>query len=129
MKKNEKIWNLFNGEDVGFFNISESILLAVNLRGGYFLSKDGQTVINVVFKDNGYGNCIMGNLHYMKRVIYFDKSKDYRFTKDGYRLLELEQIESKDSSFKAKIISTIDEIVYENRKREIMDAEILKRIS
>lgn len=129
MKKNEKIWNLFNGEDVGFFNISESILLAVNLRGGYFLSKGGQTVINVVFKDNGYGNCIMGNLHYMKRVIYFDKSKDYRFTKDGYRLLELEQIESKDSSFKAKIISTIDEIVYENRKREIMDAEILKRIS
>lgn len=129
MKKNEKIWNLFNGEDVGFFNISESILLAVNLRGGYFLSKDGQTVINVVFKDNGYGNCIMGNLHYMKRVIYFDKSKDYRFTKDGYRLLKLEQIESKDSGFKAKIISTIDEIVYENRKREIMDAEILKRIS
>lgn len=129
MKKDEKIWDLFNRENVGPYNVDESTLLAVNLRGGYFLSNNGKTVVNVVFKDNGYGNCIMGDLHYMKRVIYFDKSKDYRFTKDGYRLLEIEQIERKDSSFKAKIISTIEEIVHENKKREIMDAEILKRIS
>lgn len=129
MKKDLQIRELFNKEEIGPYNIEGAILLAVNLRGGYFLSNNGKTVVNVVFKDNGYGNCIMGDLHYMKRVIYFDKSKDYRFTKDGYKLLEVEEIEQKNLNFKAKIINTINEIREEDIKRKIMDAEILKRIS
>lgn len=125
MKKDLQIWELFNKENVGIYNIEEAILLAVNIRGGYFLSNNGKTVINVVFKDNGYGNCIMGDLHYMKRVIYFDKSKDYRFTEDGYNLLELKKIERENSNFRAEIICTIDEIKNENKKREIMDTKFL----
>ena len=128
MNKRE-ILNLFNTKEVGPYNIDNYILLAVCYRGGFFMNPTTKSIVNVVFKNNGYENCIMGDLDYMKRLFYFYPPRDYIFTDDGYNLLDISNLEKEHSNFKAPIISSIDDIIAEDEKRKEMDRAILERVS
>lgn len=59
-----------------FYTTKGKVLLATNYRGGYFLNPETNKVENIVYKKSGYGNCIMGSLDYMKRLIESEKIKE-----------------------------------------------------
>lgn len=86
-----------------FYTIRGKTLLATSHRGGYFLNPETNTVENIVYKDSGCGNCIMGSLDYMKRLIKSSKINGidlgYEYTDEGRRLLGLdkEKVNSKKS--------------------------------
>ena len=112
MKVDKEILKSFMSEDTGPFNIENSILLAVNNRGGYFLKSDN-SVVNVVFKDTGYGNCIFGDLDYMKRLIKWNVSNgripDYRYTEEGKRILDIKSRKSLDDIIKEVTVTKVDD--------------------
>lgn len=99
MKVDKKLLEIFMCEDLGPFDIKDSILLAVDNRGGYFLKPDN-SVVNVVFKNSGYGNCIFGDLDYMKNLIKWNdvngRASDYRYTKEGKNILGIVDKKSLD---------------------------------
>ena len=78
-----------------FYSTKNKILLATNNRGGYFLDPKTNKVENIVYKDSGYGNCIMGTLDYMKNLIKQQEIKgikvDYEYTKEGKQLLGIDE--------------------------------------
>lgn len=81
-----------------FYTTKGKVLLATNYRGGYFLNPETNKVENIVYKKSGYGNCIMGSLDYMKRLIESEKIKgiklDYDFTEEGKKLLNIDRKKS-----------------------------------
>lgn len=111
MKVDEKLLEIFMCEDLGPFDIKDSVLLAVNNRGGYFLKPDN-SVVNVVFKNSGYGNCIFGDLDYMKNLIKWNdvngRVSDYRYTKEGKNILGIVDKKSLDDIIKEVTITKED---------------------
>ena len=81
-----------------FYTTKGKVLLATNYRDGYFLNPETNKVENIVYKKSGYGNCIMGSLDYMKRLIESEKIKgiklDYDFTEEGKKLLNIDRKKS-----------------------------------
>lgn len=120
MKVDKEILKSFMSEDTGPFNIENSILLAVNNRGGYFLKSDN-SVVNVVFKDTGYGNCIFGDLDYMKRLIKWNVSNgripDYRYTEEGKRILDIKYKKSLDDIIKEVTVTKVEDNFIRNFKK------------
>lgn len=120
MKVDKEILKSFMSEDTGPFNIENSILLAVNNRGGYFLKSDN-SVVNVVFKDTGYGNCIFGDLDYMKRLIKWNVSNgripDYKYTEEGKRILDIKYKKSLDDIIKEVTITKVEDNFIRNFKK------------
>lgn len=112
MKVNKEILKSFMSEDTGPFNIKDSILLAVNNRGGYFLKSD-DSVVNVVFRNTGYGNCIFGDLDYMKKLIKWNVSNgrtpDYKYTEEGKRILDIKDKKSLDDIIKEVTVTKVDD--------------------
>lgn len=120
MKVDKEILKSFMSEDTGPFNIENSILLAVNNRGGYFLKSDN-SVVNVVFKDTGYGNCIFGDLDYMKRLIKWNVSNgripDYKYTEEGKRILDIKYKKSLDDIIKEVTVTKVEDNSIRNFKK------------
>ncbi|WP_343009776.1 hypothetical protein [Clostridium celatum] len=120
MKVDKEILKSFMSEDTGPFNIENSILLAVNNRGGYFLKSDN-SVVNVVFKDTGYGNCIFGDLDYMKRLIKWNVSNgripDYKYTEEGKRILDIKYKKSLDDIIKEVTVTKVEDNFIRNFKK------------
>lgn len=85
-------------EENDFYTTKDKVLLATNYRGGYFLNPETNKVENIVYKNSGYGNCIMGDLDYMKRLIESERIKgnklDYDFTEEGKKLLNIDRKKS-----------------------------------
>lgn len=112
MKVNKEILKSFMSEDTGPFNIKDSILLAVNNRGGYFLKSD-DSVVNVVFRNTGYRNCIFGDLDYMKKLIKWNVSNgrtpDYQYTEEGKRILDIKSRKSLDDIIKEVTVTKVDD--------------------
>ena len=120
MKVDKEILKSFMSEDTGPFNIENSLLLAVNNRGGYFLKSDN-SVVNVVFKDTGYGNCIFGDLDYMKRLIKWNVSNgripDYKYTEEGKRILDIKYKKSLDDIIKEVTVTKVEDNFIRNFKK------------
>ena len=120
MKVDKEILKSCMSEDTGPFNIENSILLAVNNRGGYFLKSDN-SVVNVVFKDTGYGNCIFGDLDYMKRLIKWNVSNgripDYKYTEEGKRILDIKYKKSLDDIIKEVTVTKVEDNFIRNFKK------------
>ena len=120
MKVNNELLKSFMYEDSGPFNVKDSILLAINNRGGYFLKSD-DSVVNVVFKDSGYGNCIFGDLDYMKRLIKWNVSNgripDYKYTEEGKRILDIKYSKSLDNIIKEVTVTKVEDNFIRNLKK------------
>lgn len=120
MKVGKEILKSFMSEDTGPFNIENSILLAVNNRGGYFLKSDN-SVVNVVFKDTGYRNCIFGDLDYMKKLIKWNVSNgripDYKYTEEGKRILDIKYKKSLDDIIKEVTVTKVEDNSIRNFKK------------
>ena len=69
-----------------FYNTKDKILLATNYRGGYFYDPVTSIVENIVYKNSGYGNCVIGNIKYFNRLIK-KPGQDYSITKKGKSIL------------------------------------------
>lgn len=100
LKENRNIFMVENCEEKqyeenDFYTTKGKVLLATNYRGGYFLNPETEKVENIVYKDSGYGNCIMGSLDYMKRLIKWNElngiKNEYKFTAPGKILLEIKE--------------------------------------
>lgn len=84
--------NYDNFEANKFYTTKNTVLLAENYRGGYFYNPLTNRVENIVYKDSGYANCIMGDLYYMQCLVkkqLKDGTSDYKFTEEGKKLLNL----------------------------------------
>lgn len=86
----EKEYEGYNEND--FYNTKNKILLAENNSGGYFLSYRTNRVEHISYKGSGGGNCIMGDLDYMKALVkkqLKNSSCNYKFTEEGKKFLEV----------------------------------------
>ena len=98
IKTNRNIFMIENCEEKqyeenDFYSTKGKILLASDYRGGYFLNPETENVENIVYKDSGYGNCVMGSLDYMKKLIKSNELKgikdEYEYTAPGKLLLDI----------------------------------------